>query len=162
MSLPRELNRAALDEAWWVAREALRPMPGEEILIHLKALFDLYGGVDFENEAAGTMFWRAWIEDLSEWPADLVEEACRRWRRSPAKVRPKSSGNLNDIIRSEFSNRFAFRRWVQQARDLRARMDAENPPDVSPEDRKKITANLRRLSQHIASGTPINPEDFKL
>jgi len=28
-----------------------------------------------------------WIEDLGEFPASVVEEACRRWRRHPSKFR---------------------------------------------------------------------------
>jgi len=46
-----------------------------------------------------------WIEDLQEFPADLVELACRRWRRKNINRPPYASGELMESIKPEFIRR---------------------------------------------------------
>lgn len=46
-----------------------------------------------------------WIDDLSEFPADLVEQACRAWRRKNTNRAPYASGELMESVKAEFIRR---------------------------------------------------------
>lgn len=50
---------------------------------------------------------RHWVEDLDGWPADLIAEACRRWRNSP-KDRFPTAGQLKALVQAEFDHRQAL------------------------------------------------------
>lgn len=159
--IPSQIGRKDLDDAVWVAREALRPLPQPEAAMHLRGLFELYGLPEFDSDAASKLFYRAWYEDLAEWPADLVVEACKRWRRSPAKTRPKTSGHLMDVVRDEMLKRRAFERNVREARKRMAEHDkwmSEHVcAPVGSEEHKAISAGLRNLAKSLRMGAPVRP-----
>lgn len=48
---------------------------------------------------------REWLEDLKEFPADLVELACKRWRRANNNRPPYASGELMESVKPEFIRR---------------------------------------------------------
>lgn len=114
--LPALATEAALGVADALARELLTPAPRKLIGAHLEALFKRYP----QFEALGTdnaisAFWREWLFDLSQWPADLVETACIAWRQSKAKRKPDTSGQLKAMIDAEWSARSAFDDRVKRA-----------------------------------------------
>lgn len=157
---PMAIGTKDLEEAGWVARDALRPMDQAEVAIRLKVLFEMYGPVEFDSETESKLFWSAWYRDLAEWPADLVAEACERWRRSPAKSRPKTSGHLSDLIKDELLRRRAFDRHVKAAKVRMKEHDqwlSEHVAPVGSEEHTRIKNGLRDLAKRLRMGEPIRP-----
>ena len=56
-------------------------------------------------DAAYEQIQADWIEDLSRFPADLVELACKRWRRSNVNRAPYGSGELMESVKSDYVRR---------------------------------------------------------
>lgn len=48
---------------------------------------------------------KEWVDDLKEFPADLVELACRRWRRANNNRPPYASGELMESVKAEHIRR---------------------------------------------------------
>lgn len=48
---------------------------------------------------------REWIEDLSEYPQDLLDMACNNWRCSDQNYAPRSAGVLMESVKSEWVRR---------------------------------------------------------
>jgi hypothetical protein len=114
--LPALATEAALAVADALARELLTPAPRKLIGAHLEALFKRYPQFEaLGTENAISAFWREWLFDLSQWPADLVETACIAWRQSKAKRKPDTSGQLKALIDAEWSARSAFDDRVKRA-----------------------------------------------
>ena len=78
-----------------------------EVLITFVELLDLRGFEKDLPEAAMAQIELDWIEDLSEFPADLVELACKNWRRSNVGRAPYASGELTESIKAEAIKRKA-------------------------------------------------------
>lgn len=50
------------------------------------------------NEREAELVAADWLEDFAHVPLDVLEQACRHWRRSPARFAP-SPGQLLDYVR---------------------------------------------------------------
>lgn len=72
--------------------EAMRPAPPVLIAPTLERLFAHYPVTDL-SEASHRTRWRDWLDDFADVPADVLEAACRDWRRSPERFAP-SPGQL--------------------------------------------------------------------
>lgn len=136
-------------------------MPRERLATELNLLFKRYGPLEFDSEAEATLFWRDWLADLADWPADLVEEACRSWRNSPAKYRPRTAGQLKPLIVEEWNRRKAMWLMVQDARRVEATPDPEPPkfdagtyPNEHAEMVFKMNAFARWQKTGETSGVP--------
>lgn len=53
---------------------------------------------------------KEWIEDLSEYPADLIELACNNWRKSNNNYAPRSAGVLMESVKQEYVRRVVMYR----------------------------------------------------
>lgn len=56
-----------------------------------------------------------WIDDLAEYPQDLLELAARRWRRSDAGYAPRSAGQLMASVKQDYADRVYLRRAAHRA-----------------------------------------------
>jgi hypothetical protein len=56
---------------------------------------------------------RHWIEDLSDWPIDILREVCREWRNSPERFFP-TPGQLKALGEKTLNAR---RQIVDRARE---------------------------------------------
>jgi hypothetical protein len=100
-----------------LARYEIYLSPGrpDEIAGRLSALFSHYW-VGQMNDSLSTLVASDWLEDLGEYPGHVVEEACRRWRRSenrkpkPAELRDK----CQRIIARERQTRDRLRRIAER------------------------------------------------
>ena len=105
-------ERAALI---WTARAvcgSLTPAKPEEIALEIEALALHYPA--FNRTAQESRVANAhWLDDLADWPADLVREACRRWRNSSERYFP-TPGQLKAMAASELAGR---RIYEDRARD---------------------------------------------
>lgn len=79
----------------------------------LKRLFERYPKFDSPSDQAG--FWNDWLDDVKEWPAALIADACTRWRNSPAKRPPNTAGELRVHIARIWDGRRAFRDSLREA-----------------------------------------------
>lgn len=92
--------------AIWAAKEvcaSLTPAKPEEIALEIEALalhYPAFNRTTQESRVANAH----WLEDLGDWPADLVREACRRWRNSAERYFP-TPGQLKALAASELSAR---------------------------------------------------------
>ena len=48
---------------------------------------------------------KEWIEDLTEYPPDLIDLACKNWRRSDRNYSPRSAGVLMASVKTEYVKR---------------------------------------------------------
>ena len=53
---------------------------------------------------------KEWIEDLMEYPSDLIELACNNWRKSNNNYAPRSAGVLMDSVKQEYVRRVVMYR----------------------------------------------------
>ena len=96
-------DRAALI---WTARAvcgSLTPAKPEEIAMEIEALalhYPAFNRTPQESRMANAH----WLDDLADWPADLVREACRRWRNSAERYFP-TPGQLKALASDELSAR---------------------------------------------------------
>lgn len=72
------------------------------IIYQLEHLRSYYYGKDLSDEIF-ELQCKTWIDDLSIFPAGLVELACERWRLSPNKYAPSTAGELMRIVEDDFS-----------------------------------------------------------
>lgn len=82
----------------------LQPSEPTYILGKIEILESRY----FEKETdqtVQTQLDREWIEDLSEYPPDLIELACNNWRRSSKNYAPRSAGVLMESVKQEYVRR---------------------------------------------------------
>lgn len=91
---------------------ALRPAPPELALTAIEALQTRYyqasPHADTDKaQAIEEMLTEEWLEDLSEYPIDLIKKACANWRRADNRFAPASAGVLMDSVKPEFSQRKA-------------------------------------------------------
>ena len=144
-----------------MAREALRPLSQPEIATHLKVLLEMYGPVEHDSEAEAKLYWSAWYRDLSEWPGDLVLEAIERWRRGPARSRPKTSGQLMDMVRDEMLRRRAFEANVRTAKkrltEQEQWLSEHVVAPVGSAEHTRIRDGLKDLARRLRRGDPIRP-----
>ena len=85
-----------------------------------------------------------WLEDLAEYPIDLIEKAARNWRKSDKGFAPASAGVLMASVKSEFSERFTMRFKSFEA--LEAGRNYEPLPELTDEERAKRLALIARAT----------------
>ena len=76
-----------------------------EMLLTRVELLSLRG---FQRDMPDAVFEQLqldWVDDLGMYPADLVELACKRWRRSNNNRAPYACGELMESVKSEFVRR---------------------------------------------------------
>tara|TARA_Y100000385_G_C13057222_1_gene622613 strand:- start:1061 stop:1459 length:399 start_codon:yes stop_codon:yes gene_type:complete len=61
---------------------------------------------------------KEWIEDLAEYPADLIELACNNWRRSNNNYAPRSAGVLMESVKSEYVRRVVMYRKAKTVLEI--------------------------------------------
>ncbi len=93
-----------------------------EIFSEIEALASRYPQARPLDGEIGKRWWRDWLEDLGDVPADLLLEACRRWRNSTEKWMP-SPGQLKSTIESELRTRHA---QVRRAKEWLAIAEAKD------------------------------------
>ena len=96
-------ERAELIEAVRAIRASLTPARPEEVALHIEALalhFPTLRRTAAEHRVAN----RHWIEDLADYPSDLIAEACRQWRNSP-KDRFPTPGQLKALVDAMLAHR---------------------------------------------------------
>ncbi len=82
----------------------LRPAKPSHILGRIEVLESRY----FEKETIPEVqkqLDREWIEDLSKYPADLLDAACNNWRQSNQNYAPRSAGVLMESVKAEWVRR---------------------------------------------------------
>lgn len=107
-TIPR-MTDAEMAETKAVARDIcgwLEPARPEEIAILCERLALHYPAMGRTAREA-RLVAEDWIEDLSEYPADLVHEACRLWRNSTQRFMP-TSGQLMEPIKPIWNYRVAL------------------------------------------------------
>lgn len=83
-----------------------------------------------------------WLDDLREFPAEMVENACREWRRRPGGKRP-TPGDIRQICIAEQSARHerlalaAPDDWDAYARDLGWASNAERIADIRRDEERR-------------------------
>lgn len=97
----------SISEAKDAYEVALQGPEGDQILTWIEFLRErgFQRDLALTNPKAEERIQEDWIEDLSEFPADLVEEACRRWRRGNHNRAPYASGELMESVKPEFVRR---------------------------------------------------------
>jgi len=94
-------------------RRSLEPADARTIAAHLESLAVMYpqqGRMDADDRIRA----RAWLADLAEYPADVIEAACVAWRRSDTPFMP-SPGQLIAKIKPIVSHR---KRLFKRGEDL--------------------------------------------
>jgi hypothetical protein len=61
---------------------------------------------------------KEWIDDLREYPADLIELACNNWRRSNNNYAPRSAGVLMESVKSEYVRRVVMYRKAKTVLEI--------------------------------------------
>ena len=84
--------------------QEMQPAEPAEILTRVEML-DIRGFQKDLPQAAMEQIELEWLEDLSEYPADLVKLACHRWRRACNNRPPYASGELMDGVKDEYRRR---------------------------------------------------------
>jgi hypothetical protein len=162
-TLPREASLAALESAQWLVAAMVIRGAATATALKLEQLFALYGdsGLPAGSDAEAAQAWKAWLEDLADAPVECVDEAIRLWRRSPARRRPMTAGQLMAPMADEIERRRLLQRKVaaalQQARAeaaaIRAGADGEPTPGrLNAEERAKGAAVLRDLARQLRLG----------
>lgn len=138
---PRLSEREKLDveSALDAIEAALVPARKDETIAELAKLA-VVCRVEDRSEKAWAVFFDAMAEDMSEYPIDIVEESCRRWRRS-SKFFP----TISDMI--QIASPLLARRRTQRERLLMLSRVAKNPAPYGD-----VTLEWYRM---IRSGAPI-------
>lgn len=80
-------DREILTETALAVCASLTPAKPEQIAVALESLALHYPR--FERTKAESRIANGhWIDDLAEWPADIIAEACRQWRNSSERFFP--------------------------------------------------------------------------
>jgi len=102
------IERAQLLSAIKVIMAATSHPTTAQIATALEALA-LHYPVLTRTPAEQTVVVKHWVEDLCDVPDDLIHEACRLWRRSPAD-RFSTPGQLRKLIDPILEVRLAYRK----------------------------------------------------
>ena len=147
MQIPE--NREAVSTALKAMEASLKPATIDQIAASIEALSVFHH--EPKRDAAAHRVWvRGWVEDLKKFPADIIEEACRQWRRNSNPFMPKP-GQLLAIAEPLLEQR---QFWHQRAKDFLA-LPAPEPQkkrehtEISPEARKRIADDLRMACKGI-------------
>jgi len=79
----------------------LRSAGDEFVMGAIEALTARYYQVE-TPDGVQYLLTREWLEDMEEFPANLITKACRNWRKSDKGYAPKSAGQLMASVMQEF------------------------------------------------------------
>lgn len=88
-----------------LAYEKMLTPPSEENILTIVEMLDIRGFQKVLPDKAEEKISDEWVDDLMEFPADLVELAYQRWRRSNVGRAPYASGELMESVKSEWIKR---------------------------------------------------------
>lgn len=147
MQIPE--NREAVSTALKAMEASLKPATIDQVAASIEALSVFHH--EPKRDAAAHRVWvRGWVEDFKKFPADIIEEACRQWRRNSNPFMPKP-GQLLAIAEPLLEQR---RFWRDRATEF-LKIPAPEPqkkreaPEISPEARKRIADDLRMACKGI-------------
>jgi len=90
-----------------------------------------------------------WIEDLNQWPADLIALACQNWRRNDRRgFAPRASGQLMASVSDIMTNR---RRILTRAQVVLQILEDDEANQTAPEE--MITGEQAAKLQRIVGGS---------
>lgn len=95
----------------------LQPSEATYILTKIEILESRYYQRD-TNPTVQDEIDKEWIEDLSEYPSDLIELACNNWRRSNNNYAPRSAGVLMESVKSEYVRRLVMYRKAKTVLEI--------------------------------------------
>lgn len=84
--------------------EMCRPAEDDYILTKIEILESRYFVSDLDDSTQKALD-EEWLEDLEEYPADLIARACKNWRRGNNNFAPRSAGVLMESVKSEWVRR---------------------------------------------------------
>ena len=85
---------------------SLEPASPQDIAALIESLFLMYNHTG-RTDADDAIRARAWLADMRDYPADVIESACVRWRRSDERFAP-SPGQLIKLMDPIVSHRRAL------------------------------------------------------
>lgn len=107
---PTETSQAI--EAAHAILQSLTPAHRNQIAISFERLA-LHYPTTVRTDRESDMAMADWIEDLAEFPADLIDDACRLWRNSAERFFP-SAGQLLKPVRPILAHRQVLGRRAEQ------------------------------------------------
>lgn len=111
--LPSDLDANEIADALARLAASLMRAPDDRNGESLRRLFERYPKWSPpSNEGA---FWNDWLDDVRDWPGELVALACSRWRNSPAKREPHTAGELRPLIQAIWNARRVARDKLKAA-----------------------------------------------
>lgn len=100
------------------------------------------------TDAENRLVVRDWLEDLADYPADIIAEACRLWRASGERWRPQTAG----VLMAPILGTWRFRRMIA---DRAAEVIAQGPflaiaapapePRPAPDPARVVTPRFRAM-----------------
>lgn len=109
-------NQSDLRDFLGGVRKSLTPATTMEVAIVLEGLalhYPVLRRTDGENDVV----IRQWADDLAEYPLDLLEEAARLWRNSPAERFP-TPGQFKALVQPILSHRQTLERFAAKVLGL--------------------------------------------
>ena len=94
--------RAACD----LASELIRPATAEHILAKVELLLNR-GFQSSKPQQIEKALYSEWLEDLMDYPADLINLACKNWRNGNNKRAPYGAGELMESVKDEWTKRLS-------------------------------------------------------
>jgi len=117
MKLSPEDMALAIAAAKEIVRSLIPARP-EQIALEIEALALHYPTINRTYEES-LIINGHWLEDLSGWPLDMIQDACRNWRNSPERYFP-TPGQLKALSQASLDGR---RSLAERARELLALAD---------------------------------------
>lgn len=141
----------ALQNAKALAAKALMPAIPEKIITSLTKLSAHYWQGN-KDQTGWSVVMEDYLEDLEDLPADLLDEACKRWRRNAANKFFPRAAELKAQISYD---------WCQRRMQLR-RIEALLAPkaitrQVTCMEREAMAAGLQQLLEDLKSGFKEKP-----
>ena len=109
--------------------------------------------IDAEEEQLQKIITNQWLDDLSEFPPDLIKLACKNWRMNDKRGWPaKAAGQLMASVQPILSSR---RRILNRARDIKKILKYEKENEVSADD--LVTADKAHSLERMVGEAAIKP-----
>ena len=84
--------------------QELAPSDEDFIMTKIELLESRYFEKEIDDATQAKMS-KEWVQDLTEYPADLIDEACRNWRRANQTYAPRSAGVLMESVKEKYVKR---------------------------------------------------------
>lgn len=112
-----------LQETRMALEAEMKPAAPEYVMTKIELLQSRYfektvSQDDGVTEAIQTELAAEWLEDLENYPAALIDEACRNWRQSSRKYAPPSAGVLMESVNAEYYRRIGLLRKCESVLKL--------------------------------------------